>query len=59
MGAIAPLLIQSAIQYGPDIVIAVVNALQKPGVTVAEIEAIFSGVKPYSWYFPTNPPVKP
>ena len=57
--AVATLLIQSAIQYGPEIVIAVTQALQKPGVTVAEIEAIFAGVKPYAWYFPTNPPVKP
>ena len=59
MGAIAPLLIQAAIQYGPQVVIAVTQALQKPDVTVAEIEAIFAGVKPYSWYFPTNPPAKP
>ena len=58
MGTIAPLLIQAAIQYGPGIVIAVTQALQKPDVTVAEIEAIFAGVHPYSAYLPTNPPVK-
>ena len=59
MGTIAPLLIQAAIQYGPQVVEAVAQALQKPAVTLAEIEAIFAGVKPYNSYFPTNPPVKP
>ena len=58
MGAIAPLIIQAAIQYGPQVVIAVTQALQKPDVTVAEIESIFSGVHPYNFYFPTNPPAK-
>jgi len=58
MGAIAPLIIQAAIQYGPQVVIAVTQALQKPDVTIAEIEAIFAGVHPYAYYFPTNPPAK-
>ena len=59
MGTIAPLLIQAAFQYGPQVIIAVTQALQKPGVTVQEIEAIFTGVHPYTAYFPTPPPVKP
>lgn len=58
MGTIAPLLITAAIQYGPGIVIAVTQALQKPDVTLAEIEAIFAGVKSYQAYFPTPPPIK-
>lgn len=58
MGTVAPLLINAAIQYGPEIVIAVTQALQNPQVTLAEIEAIFAGVKPYSVYFPTPAPAK-
>ena len=58
MTPIIALIIQEALQYGPEFVKGIVSALQRKDVTVAEIESLFSGVKPYSSYgIPDKVPV--
>lgn len=51
------LLITDALQYGPEFVKSLITAFQKPNVTIAEIESLFTGVKPYSAYIVTPAPI--
>lgn len=49
-----------AAKYGPELVVAVLDALKKKGITVAEVETIFADVKPYEAFgINPNAPVKP
>ena len=50
MTPLVAFLIQEALQYGPEFVTGIINALKRKDVTVAEIETLFAGVKPYSAY---------
>lgn len=50
MSPIVAFIITEALQYGPEFVKSVIAALQKPNPTVADVEALFQGVKPYSAY---------
>ena len=51
-------LIQEALQYGPEFIAKLVAIIQKPDATIAEVEALFQTVKPYSSYgIPDKVPV--
>ena len=50
MSPIVAFCITEALQYGPDFVKSVIAAFQKPNPTIADIEVLFAGVKPYSAY---------
>jgi len=50
MSPIAAFAITEALQYGPAFVKQVIAAFQAPNPTVADIEALFAGVKPYSTF---------
>lgn len=42
------ILLQYAAKYGPELVLSVLDAMKKKGITVQEVEAVFAGVKPFS-----------
>lgn len=50
MSPLAAFAITEALQYGPTFVKQIIAVLQKPGATIADIELLFAGVKPYSAY---------
>ena len=55
-------LVQALVKYGPEAVQAIINLLKKSNPTVADVETLFAGLKPYSYYgipdvVPTSPPV--
>lgn len=49
------LLVQFGLQYGPAAVQGIVKVLNNPSSTVADVEAAFANLKPYSAYN-INPP---
>lgn len=58
--AIIQLLIQAGLQYGPAFVTSVIAVFKNPNATVADVEALFAGVKPYASYgIPDIAPVPP
>lgn len=58
--ALAQLLIQAGLQYGPEFVQSIIALLKKPDPTIADIEALFADVKPYSFFnIPDVAPVAP
>jgi hypothetical protein len=44
------LLVQAGLQYGPGFVSDIVAILNNPNATVADVEAAFKNLKPYSAY---------
>jgi hypothetical protein len=44
------LLVQAGLQYGPGFVSDIVAILSNPNATVADVEAAFKNLKPYSAY---------
>ena len=48
--ALAQLLIQAGLQYGPAFVTSIIAVLKKPDPTIADIETLFADVKPYSYF---------
>jgi hypothetical protein len=44
------LIIQEALQYGPEFVMQIITILKKPDATIQDVEVLFTGVKPYSAY---------
>lgn len=44
------LLVQAGLTYGPEFVAAIAAILQNPNATVADVEAAFKQLKPYSAY---------
>lgn len=68
--ALAQLLIQAGLTYGPEFVQSIIAILKKPDPTLADIENLFADVKPYSFFnipdvaptapiAPTQPPANP
>ena len=58
MSPIVAFAITEALQYGPAFVKQVIAAFQNPAVTVADIDKLFAGVKPYSEFgIPDKAPV--
>lgn len=62
--ALLQALIVAGIQYGPQIVTDIKNLLSKKDATIADVEAVFANLKPYSAFnipdiAPTNPVVAP
>jgi len=52
------LLVTAGLQYGPGFVTSIISILKNPNATVADVEAAFANLKPYSAYnIPT--PVAP
>lgn len=58
--AIIGLLVQFGLQYGPEAVNGIIAVLKNPAATIADVEAAFANLKPYSAYnIPdTTPPAK-
>lgn len=56
MAAIAPLLIQFALQYGIPAAEDIIAALKKPDATIADVEALFAKIKSYDQYNIPNLP---
>lgn len=46
--ALASLLIQAGLTYGPQFVTSIIAILKKPDPTIADIETLFANVQPYS-----------
>ena len=61
MNAIAaalPAILSLVAQYGPTILPAIENLFKKENVTVADIQAAFAGLQPYSAFgIPATPPL--
>lgn len=48
--ALIQLLITAGLQYGPGFVQDVINVFKNKDATIADVETLFAGVKPYSAY---------
>ena len=46
-------LVLLAAKYGPELVVGITRLFTKADASLADIEALFANVKPYSAYFPT------
>jgi hypothetical protein len=44
------LLVTAGLQYGPEFVTSIISILKNPNATVADVEAAFANLKPYSAY---------
>lgn len=45
-----PLLLEAAVKYGPDFVNAIIKMLKLQQVSIVDVEAAFSPLKPYDSY---------
>lgn len=56
--ALIILLVQAGLTYGPQFVAQITTILNNPNATVADVQAAFAGLKPYSAYGINEPATK-